>query len=347
MRGSYLIKERNFVITLLLLLCFNIAHFVHNGWFVYNNAEMERNPPAAGKVVYLLFKPAPLPLHAPEAYRVAIPYIGQLLVKALGVKDPSVVAAALDFVFAFCALFLFYRLAVDHLSLADSKTKRRLLAVAFFLVAVQFPIAWIVPWQRPETLPTTLFLAIALSCLTRARRGAIWSVLFLIAVACQGFVRADVPFVFGAAILSLSLFGKTLEEFGSRSFNLLMGVCTMLIAGGAQVYLQLVRYPHLTYWPGNDVIQLRANLHLHGLSNCIFALLPFLLLAGALIVKRIPLGAVEALIAASSVFYLLLWFTVGSVAEVRLYVPFLMALCVVAARTLSASFANDDLSAVE
>jgi hypothetical protein len=263
-------------------------------------------------------------------------------VKSFRVKDPSVVAALLDFFFSFCALYLFYRLTVDHLPIAEEEqTKERALRIALFLIAILFTVSWILPWQRPETLPTALFLAIALFCLVRARRNVIWPILFLIAIACQGFVRSDVPFVFGATLFVMSFFGKTLEEFGSRTFNLLMGACAMLIAGTIQLYLQDVRYPHLTYWPGTDVVQLRNNLHLHALSNCLLAILPFLLVAAILIRRRVSLKAVEAVAVVSSILYFLLWFTVGSISEVRIYVPFLFMLSVVAARALMPASANE------
>lgn len=270
-----------------------------------------------------------------------MPALGRLLLKLFHLKEPSIVAAGLDFVFAFSALYLFYLLAVGNLPLTPAKLQGRTVVVALFLAFIQSPINWVVPWQRPETLPSALLLALALFCLASARKNGIWPVLLLAATACQAFVRSDVPFVFGISLVLMALGKRSIfEEFGTRSINLFMGACIVLIAGGVQAYLQFVRYPHLSYWPGIDLIQLKNNLHLHNLSNCMLALSPFLLLAGYLIAKRIRIGAVEALVAASSVLYFLLWFTVGVVGEVRIFVPFLMALNVVAAR-VSASFLTD------
>jgi hypothetical protein len=342
--GNYLKKERAFVKAFLFLVCLTVAHFVHNGWFV-SIAELAQHPPVEGTPIYSLFSVTPQPLHAPEAYRVAIPALGRFLLRAFHLEDPSVVAAGLDFIFASSALYLFYRVAVDGLPIAGAKVRDRMLVVGLLLAFFQFPIAWIVPWQRPETLPSALFLAVALFCLVRARRSGVWTVLVLASTGVQAFVRTDVPFVFGIALVVMSFWGETLSEFGSRSANLAKGVCIVLIAGGVQAYLQFIRYPHLHYWPGTKVVQLLGNLQLHNLSNFTIAALPFLLLAVSLMVKRVHLEAVDALVAASSALYLILWFSVGAVDEVRLAVPFMLALSVVAARTSSSFLTNDEVRA--
>jgi hypothetical protein len=62
------------------------------------------------------------------------------------------------------------------------------------------------------------------------------------------------------------------------------------------------------------------------------AVFPFLVLGAFLIVKRTRLRMVDALAVTAAALYLPLWFAVGIVAEVRIFVPFLLALCMVAAR---------------
>jgi hypothetical protein len=341
---SYLKKERAFATVFIFLICLGLTHLVHEGWFV-SISQMAAKQPAAGTPIYYLFQPSHQPLHAPEAYRVAIPTLGAFLMRTFHLKDPAWVAAGLDLFFSLSALYFFYRLAVDTLPITQARVKERMLTVALFLAFIQFPIAWIVPWQRPETLPTALFLALALFCLVRAKRNGIWTGLLLATAACQAFVRSDVPFVFGIALIVLAIFGgKSLEEFGSRPSLLLKGACITFIAGGIQVFLQFIRYPHLSYWPGTDVIQFKNNLHFHNFSNCILALLPFLIPGSLFIVRRRRLEAVHVLVIAASALYFPLWFTVGIVGEVRLFVPFLMALSVVAARGV-ATFLTDEVCA--
>jgi hypothetical protein len=64
------------------------------------------------------------------------------------------------------------------------------------------------------------------------------------------------------------------------------------------------------------------------------ACLPFLLFAVFLAVKHPALDGEDRLILIVSALYLALWFIAGAIDEVRLYVPFMMALSTVAARVL-------------
>jgi hypothetical protein len=319
----YIRRERWFVALFLICACLPMAHFVHEAWF---------------QVTHLFGVDAPFSqnthlLYAPDVYRIAMPAIGRALTRLLGIHESATTAALLDFILAFAALYLFYRLAVDSLSAEPGKRPVRILGLGLFLAFVQFPIDWVVPWQRPETTPSALFIAVALSCLVRARRSAWWLILLLAATVFQGFVRADVALFFSVALFGLSFCGSLLEPFGSRLTNAATGAGMVLITGSIQAYLQFVRYPHRSYTPGTAVVQGWNNLKLHSQANFIAALLPFLLIAGLMIVKRFRLDAVGALVTVASALYFVLWFTVGSLSEVRIFVPFMMALCVVAARS--------------
>jgi hypothetical protein len=326
--SQYLWRERTFVRVFLISIFITLAHFVHSDYSPGDSLQ----PVASSTPVYYLFKPAPAPLHAPEAYRVAIPALGRLLVRVLHTHHPSVVAAVLDFVFGTLACYLLYNVVVAGFPLAGAGLKERALAVALFLAFLQFAIPWVVYRQRPETLPTALYVAVVLLCLTRSGSGVAWSVVLLAATAVQGFVRADVPFAIGVALVLASLMGDTLKGFGTRRATLAKGIAVAAIAAGVQAYLQFIRFPHLSYWPGTSVIQFRNNLGLHNFANLAAALFPYLLVGGALLIKRVRLDAVDALILVASGLYLAIWFTVGLVDEVRIYVPFLMALSVVAAK---------------
>ena len=326
--SQYLWRERIFVGAFLISIFITLAHFVHSD---YSPGDAFA-PVATRTLVYYLFKPEPAPFHAPETYRVAIPALGRFLVRITHTHHPSVIAAVLDFVFGTLASYLLYQVVVAGFPLAGARLRQRTAAVALFLAFLQFAIPWVVPWQRPETLPTALYVALALYCLTRSDRGIAWSAMLLAATAVQGFVRADVPFALGIALALASLRGDALREFGTRRANLAKGIAVAAIAAGVQGYLQLVRFPHLSYWPGVSVVQFRNNLGLHNFSNLLLALFPYLVVGGALLMKRVRLDAVDALILVVSVIYLAIWFTVGLVDEVRLYVPFMMPLSVVAAK---------------
>jgi hypothetical protein len=326
----YLKLETVFVLLFLLSVCITLGHFIHSSYYFYSQTH---GIPTFG---------SPPVLYAPEAYRVAIPAVGRSLVHAFHVSDSSVVATVLDVSFAFLALFLFYRLTVDDLPSSLSRAGRAL-AVALFLAFLYFPVTWIVPWQRPETLPTAFYLACALTLLFRKERRTLWSVLLLAMTIWQAFVRADVPLIFGIALMVGSLLKNSLADFGPRSINLARGAAVALIAASVQLYLQFVRFPHLRYPPDTAVIQLRYNLTPHGLGGLVLALLPVMLLVVMLALKRVPLSAVDTLAILASALYLPLWMTVGIVGEIRLFVPFLLALSTVAAK-LGSSIVMDAIA---
>lgn len=333
--NSSLRRERVLVLFLIFSICLCLAHMVHNGWYS-GNAALKNFPPAPGTPIYFLFETPPPPLYAPEAYRVAIPALGMFLLKTTGIHDPSIVAAGLDFLFAVAALYLLYRVLTDRL------TNNRALIVAMFLLFSQFSLQWVIALQRPETLPSAFFVAGALFCLLRSWRSHAWTALLLALTVFQAFVRSDVAFVFGIALVLLSLINRHLEELGTRFSCFARGIGITLIAGGVQVYLQFVRFPHLHYWPGTDVIQIKNNLLFHNLSNGIIALFPLAILIIVGLIKREAFSGVDLLILCASGLYLLLWSTVGLLDEVRIYVPFLLALSVVAARFATSLLMGED-----
>ena len=315
-------------------MCLTLAWFVRGAWAAGENPTGRSDQPAAV-------------LYAPDAYRVAMPALAELMQRVHTGDRPSM-SALCDFCFFFAALFLLYRLTVDDLTPPAAGLLQRTAVVAIFLAFLQFPMAWVVPWQRPETAPTALYLAFALFCVSRTSRQGFWFVLLLAATVLQAFVRSDVPFVFGIALLLLSFGGDWLRPFGSRLSSALKAALVAGAAAGVQMYLQCIRFPHLEYPPATAVIQLSNNLHPHNLWPFAVALLPFLLL-GAFLMYRRPLlrssmrpllRLPDALALAVAGLYLPLWFTVGRSAEVRIFVPCLITLCMVAARVFGGALAT-------
>lgn len=269
----------------------------------------------------------------------------RLVADIFHVKDRGYVAAAFDLITSFLALYLFYWLSVSVIPERPKIPKDRLLFILFFLAIIQFPLAWVVFRLRPETLPSTLFLAVSLLSITKMKRNKVWSLVLLIAAFCQAFVRADVPLVFGIALLSVGLWNGFQGGRGADAFQTLTGGLVALISGSVQVYLQFIRLPHLSYPPDAKVIRLTSNLQIHNLEVFTIALLPYFCFFVFWIIKRPALNYVETVVIVSSALYLPLWFTLGEISEVRIYVPFLLALSMVVAR-VSASFLSREPGSV-
>lgn len=336
---DFLRRERAFVSTVAFLISAVLAHFVHTAWDLPRTLQKmmltEQAPAPMAVAPAAPMAAVPAAAHAPDAYRVALPALIRWVIGVVHPTDIFLVHAAIDFCCAFAALLLLYAVAVRGFSAEAGRGRmERSAVVLLFLAAVQFPMAWVVQWQRPETMPTSLYLAFALYCCVRSSDAVAWLIPLFVATLWQGFVRADAAVFFGAGLLAVGLLGGSAAQFRSRATMLLSGAGVVLIAGGAQAYLQFVLFPHLTYPPDTPVLQWRSNLSFHNLQSAGIAVLPFVLMASVVAWKRLRMGATEWVVFVSAGLYLLLWCAVGVLDEVRIFVPYMLLLCVVAARTL-------------
>lgn len=314
-------RERLVVVLYAVCAAATLAHFVHSGWMT-----------TSGWLLRFGTDGPPQPLYAPGAYRVAIPALLRAMAGILHLHDVFLANALGDFVCTVVCILLLYGALVRSLGEMSSGRAMRWAAVGMLLAGVQFPLAWVVPWQRPETMPSAAFVAFALYCLLRARQNVTWTAALLGASFWQGFVRADVALVLGIALLVLGGFTDVLAELGSRRENALRGVAISVLAGGVQAWLQFVKFPHLSYPPGTAVMPWRSNLSFHDLQTGIIAILP--VLVGASLVRRRRVDGFDTLVMAASVLYLVIWDLVGNLAEVRIFVPYMLALCVVLAKVV-------------
>jgi hypothetical protein len=310
-------RERLFTGIFLFLVCVQLAHFVHSGWFSYQQEISAPNYHA----------------HPPEYadfYRVAIPALVRFIGRAFHIYNLPVILTALDFVTGFFALYLFYLLTVDLPPEEPNRPKDRALKILLFLAIIQFAITWVVPLQRPETMPSSLFLAFALCCLVRIRNRAVWILPILAATAIQAFARTDVPFVLGAAILLVGLWAffkpASKSESSAARLYILTGALVAFLSGATQVFLSSL-HPHHPL-----DFQLKRNLHPHYLEVFTIVMLPYALFFLFLIVQRPVLNTLEKVALLSALLYLPIYFTFGIAHEVRIYVPFMFVLDMVIAR---------------
>ncbi|MBB5316844.1 hypothetical protein [Tunturibacter empetritectus] len=310
-------QERILTGIFLFFVCVQLAHFVHNGWYTYGHTAQVQRPQMGG------------------TFRLALPALIQTTTRIFHVNDTSITAAAFDLITGFSALYLLYLMTVDLPLEEPDRPKDRALKILFFLAIIQFPLAWVVPWQRPETMPSALFLAFSLFCLAKIEKNRLWSLPLLAAVLIQTLVRTDVPLVFGAATAFVGLWSLVKKgsqgKFRASMDYIVIGSLIALISAGIQVYL------HTLYPQASVDIQFGPNSTFHNLEILTIILAPFVSFALLLMVYRPPLTAVEKVAMASALLYLPMYFTFGLVTEARIYVPFLLIMCMVTAR-VSASF---------
>jgi hypothetical protein len=263
---------------------------------------------------------------APDQYRIALPLITRFLELHTHLRVNQSLPL-IEFLSYAGALTLLYFLFRDSPCVATASSTHRLVLLGFFFAAAQFPVLWIFPWERPETLLTAFFLAAIVQLIVHRSRMPFALVCLLTALLSfgQALVRADVAFIAGIAILLSAAINIPFPR--PRIATGILGLLSAAVGGATQFYLQSIAYPHATYPPGTPKIQLFANLNpgnapLH-LPEFLTALLP--LIASIVLIRhyRLALDSCDKLVLLLCFLYLPLWVTTGLVVEVRIFVPFL------------------------
>ena len=336
------IREPLVVFIYLVLACLTLAHNVYYTYSSYYVEVHSRHPGTQLSTYYQQHNSTAVdgehPLfhgtdHAPNQYRVAIPYLARAIGSLTDISKYYVLYALFDFLCALGACWIFYCLLRGAPFMQQLGPAERLTAVAFLLASIVYPFAWVTYFQRPETLPTALYLALMCLVISRARPLPKLAFASLLAI-WQGFVRSDVPAMFGAAVVLFCWTSACRRLFGSRWQAALFGALNALLALAVQWLLQHLLFPYATYPPDTQFVQLLRNLHPRSLVTFGIAILPYVfLVAGATGCWR-RLDAQDQLLILASLAYLPLWLTVGVNSEVRIFVPYLLALTPTAAKLL-------------
>ncbi|HEY5329042.1 MAG TPA: hypothetical protein VIJ79_04090 [Acidobacteriaceae bacterium] len=239
--------------------------------------------------------------------------------------------ALIDLIALLIAAFVLRALLTRSDTWRSASVAAQWFAAAAFLLLFEYSLQWLTWYQRPETLTIAALLALSLWLSTHRLPGPAGTLLTaasLIALGIlQGFTRADVGVVFYVSIALICLFSKrpqpdALPRWTQFSASLIAAAC----AAAVQLYLMRIVYPHATYG-STPVYQLTLNLT-DRVRIVPFALIlaPTLWLAIPIARRRFaPQPAQAGLLLASAIF-VCLWFTLGSIDEVRIFLPFALAL---------------------
>jgi membrane-associated HD superfamily phosphohydrolase len=285
---------------------------------------------------------------APEQYRIALPHIVHFLSLHAHLR-PNQSFPLLESLAYALALWLLYLLLGSSPQAENHKPSERLVLLGLFLAAVQFPILWIFPWDRPETLPTALYLAAIVLLVVRRSRipFALVCVLAVLLSLGQALVRADVPAAAGAAILLAAVAAVPLHR--PRPHLAALGLLCAATAGGIQLYLARVVFPNASYPPNVPHFQWLANLDprhpIFRVPIVLTALLPLMVSLVWIRRYRLPFGPADKLVLLMCLVYLPIWFAMGLVVEVRIYVPFLFLAAPTIARVWTAFLLDDNTAA--
>ena len=271
--------------------------------------------------------------HAPDQYRVGVAMPLGSLARLIGTQRVYIFYPIVDFFCGVGACLLLLNLLMGSGAFRRMRASVQPCALAAFLACLPFAYFWVVPFQRPETMPSALILAACLNLLGRLKTG--WHVAALLFLAVwQTFIRADVVVVFGAAVAVLGVLRK-LNPGVSRVAGLALGTCMVVAALGTSALLKFYIFPHATYAPDTPVVTIGNNLQARVFSHFLLAVAPLVLLVREAFRKPAWLESSDLIAILAACFYIPLWFTVGILWEVRIFVPFLFLLTPTAAKLIA------------
>jgi hypothetical protein len=233
----------------------------------------------------------------------------------------------LDVIAAFVAVFTLFLVLRRSAVYREAGLAGQWFGAAGFVALVQFYLAWLVWYQRPETLPTAAILALAVLLLGVPLRGGAWTAVagFLLLAGVQGLVRADVAFALHAGILLVCLTPLGRGFTLGRGFQAGTSVVSLLMVVGIQYWLMRM-FPQATYG-STAVVQLFSNL------SSVVSWIPFVLFMGPfawtvwMVVRRqYRMEAAGVGILAGALIFLGMWLVVGRMKEVRIFLPFALTL---------------------
>jgi len=265
--------------------------------------------------------------NAPNQYRIGVLDTAYFLAQHTHLALRHTLAV-LDVIAAFVAVFALFFVLRRSAVYRRATLEGQWFGAAGLLVLVQFYLAWLLWYQRPETLPTAGILALTLLLLAETVPGGVGTAVVgvLVLAVMQGFVRADVAFALHLGILLVCLTPLGQGFALSRGVQAGTSAVAMLIVLGIQFWLMRRAFPQANYG-STPVFQMITNL------SSPVAWIPFVLFMGPfawtlwMVGRRLyRMEAGGAAVLMGALIFLVMWMIVGRVKEVRIFLPFALAL---------------------
>lgn len=268
---------------------------------------------------------------APQQYRIGVEWAADLLRRHahLALRHGFVL---IDAISAVVAAYLLFSLFERTSTYREASQSARWFGAAAFIFLLQYYFAWIAWYQRPETLASTAVLAATLWLVSvplpfsRGVSLVIAPIAMLVLAGVQGFIRPDVIFAvhLGVFLVCLTRAGNGFSI--SRGAQALTSVLAVLISGSIQYYLMHVKYPHASYG-STPVIELVLNFvrPVRWIPFIPF-MLPTAWMMTMLVRRRATADTPGLALVTGSAVYVAMWFLVGCIDEVRIFLPHALAL---------------------
>ena len=277
---------------------------------------------------------------APAQYRIGVAFAAQGLRKVthLGFRH---LFAIFDFLFAIGAACLLRAVLAGSRAFRAAPPASRWLRLLVFLLLFSFYLGWTAWYQRPETLACALYVAASLYLLCCVRSRPVMVAGLLVLAALQGVVRADVAILFHFGLFLYVLVRGSNGFPATRGALLVTSFLGCLIPTAILYILIHKVFPHATYG-STPVFQLLLNLHPSMLAPFVLFIVPVAYTYKRALARFSSLEGPQSALLLICFFYLASWAFVGRLEEVRIFVPFAMALM-----PLTANLASDAIALAE
>ena len=266
---------------------------------------------------------------APQQYRVGVVRTGYWMSQHLHMAMRHAFAL-IDLATVLIAALLLLRLLERSEVFQRGNRVAQWFGAAAFVMLVQFYLTWLWTPQRVETLPACLMVASMLWLWQLPQGAARKSCAIasgLVGVVLIGsFVRADV-----AGLLSLGFFFVALTPLGEKLSlpqGLALGTSAVstMVAAGVQLYLMKVAYP-LAGYGRVKMWQFRPNMiHAMRWLPLVLFMLPLVWMVRCVVRRRFSGDPAGVGLLAGAALYTVAWLLIGKVDEVRIFIPFALAL---------------------
>lgn len=310
-------RLRQFVIFLLILI---IASYSFLSYWEYSK-EFYTNP--AGWSNLLQGNSA-----APAQYRIGVVFVAGFISKLsnghLAIRHGLTL---LDLIFLTVGVFTTFLLIARMRFCMAASHSARCITYLLAILLLLFYLSWTFWYHKPETIANFCSLAVASALMSgRFRIPTPLAMIGLILISAYlGTIRADAGFALNLGILLIAiLLGGRVLPLG-RVTQILTSIIGLGAVIGVESYIKYVLYPHNPF--SDSLIQLGTNLKSPIALFCVvFALAPYFLIVTLARKHWTQLEAWECALVLASVIEFLLFFVVAKVDEVRLFLPFAMAL---------------------
>jgi len=269
---------------------------------------------------------------APEQYRVGVVFTADWMTRHLPLRL-SAAFGVLDLLGSLLAVWLLYALLERSRVYRAASLPLQWFGSAAFLALTVYFLDWTDWYWRVSTLPTVGLVAVMLwlwtlpSASRSSRvRGALVAGAFFAVCLAQATVRADVALLVCLGVVAVCVARRDPQLALPRWAALAVGLITAAAVSGVQLYLMRVRYPQARY---GDVPVFMLAHDYHRWADwvaCVIFVAPFVWTVVQAVRQRRAGEGAHAAFLAGSLGYAVLWLVLGRQEEVRIFLPFALAL---------------------